>query len=153
MLPTPVDDSQGGVDSIFSSHVQSPARLLRELHADPDIQAQLEAERERDQIYEPTRLAARSPVGRVLSLHLLSSNDRVNACLLSMARFIAVVSGILIVTVPMLLLLLESDIDVSFLHEIRQTPEFEQFHYEYYCPFRRWVLCKVSMAMDNFWSD
>ncbi|TMS04125.1 FERM domain-containing protein 3 [Larimichthys crocea] len=35
MLPTPVDDSQGGVDLLFSSPVQSPARLLRELHADP----------------------------------------------------------------------------------------------------------------------
>ena len=42
MLPTPVEDNQGGVDLLFSSPVQSPAWLLRELHADPDIQAQLE---------------------------------------------------------------------------------------------------------------
>uniref|UniRef100_A0A8C4NRQ0 FERM domain containing 3 n=1 Tax=Dicentrarchus labrax TaxID=13489 RepID=A0A8C4NRQ0_DICLA len=142
MLPTPVDDSQGGVDLLFSSPVQSPARLLRELHADPDIQAQLEAERERDRVYERTRLAARSRMGGVLSssLRLLSSNERVNACVLSVARFVAVVMGVLLVTVPTLLLLLESDIDVSFLHEIRQTPEFEQFHYEYYCPLRRWIL-------------
>ncbi|KAG7223459.1 hypothetical protein INR49_015563, partial [Caranx melampygus] len=155
MLPTPVDDSQGGVDLLFSSPVQSPARLLRELHADPDIQAQLEAERERDRAYERTRLAARSRMGGVLtsSLRLLSSNERVNACVLSVARFIAVVMGVLLVTVPTLLLLLESDIDVSFLHEIRQTPEFEQFHYEYYCPLRRWILCKISMAMENLWSD
>ncbi|XP_035763199.1 FERM domain-containing protein 3 isoform X2 [Neolamprologus brichardi] len=155
MLPTPVDDSQGGVDLLFSSPVQSPARLLRELHADPDIQAQLEAERERDRAYERTRLAARSRMSRVLtsSLRLLSSNDRVNACVLSVARFVAVVMGVLLVTVPTLLLLLESDIDVSFLHEIRQTPEFEQFHYEYYCPLRRWILCKISMAMENLWSD
>ncbi|XP_034450711.1 FERM domain-containing protein 3 isoform X1 [Hippoglossus hippoglossus] len=155
MLPTPVDDSQGGVDLLFSSPVQSPARMLRELHADPDIQAQLEAERERDRAYERTRLAARSRMGGVLtsSLRLLSSNERVNACVLSVARFVAVVMGVLLVTVPTLLLLLESDIDVSFLHEIRQTPEFEQFHYEYYCPFRRWILCKISMAMENLWSD
>uniref|UniRef100_A0AAQ5ZR10 FERM domain-containing protein n=1 Tax=Amphiprion ocellaris TaxID=80972 RepID=A0AAQ5ZR10_AMPOC len=155
MLPTPVDDGQGGVDLLFSSPVQSPARLLRELHADPDIQAQLEAERERDRAYERTRQAARSRMSGVLtsSLRLLSSNERVNACVLSMARFIAVVMGVLLVTVPMLLLLLESDIDVSFLHEIRQTPEFEQFHYEYYCPLRRWILCKISMAMENIWSD
>ncbi|XP_029366107.1 FERM domain-containing protein 3 isoform X3 [Echeneis naucrates] len=155
MLPTPVNDSQGGVDLLFSSPVQSPARLLRELHADPDIQAQLEAEMERDRAYERTRLAARSRMGGVLtsSLRLLSSNERVNACVLSMARFVAVVMGVLLVTVPTLLLLLESDIDVSFLHEIRQTPEFEQFHYEYYCPLRRWILCKISMAMDNLWSD
>ncbi|XP_045890072.1 FERM domain-containing protein 3 isoform X4 [Micropterus dolomieu] len=155
MLPTPVDDSQGGVDLLFSSPVQSPARLLRELHADPDIQAQLEAERERDRAYERTRLAARSRMGGVLtsSLRLLSSNERVNACVLSVARFVAVVMGVLLVTVPTLLLLLESDIDVSFLHEIRQTPEFEQFHYEYYCPLRRWILCRISMAMENLWSD
>ncbi|XP_005722088.1 FERM domain-containing protein 3 isoform X1 [Pundamilia nyererei] len=155
MLPTPVDDSQGGVDLLFSSPVQSPARLLRELHADPDIQAQLEAERERDRAYERTRLAARSRMSGVLtsSLRLLSSNDRVNACVLSVARFVAVVMGVLLVTVPTLLLLLESDIDVSFLHEIRQTPEFEQFHYEYYCPLRRWILCKITMAMENLWSD
>uniref|UniRef100_A0A673C9G3 FERM adjacent domain-containing protein n=1 Tax=Sphaeramia orbicularis TaxID=375764 RepID=A0A673C9G3_9TELE len=89
----------------------------------------------------------------VYSLRLLSSNERVNACLLSVARLVAVVMGVLIVTVPTLLLLLESDIDVSFLHEIRQTPEFEQFHYEYYCPLRRWILCKISMAMENLWSD
>ncbi|XP_028314221.1 FERM domain-containing protein 3 isoform X2 [Gouania willdenowi] len=151
ILPTPVEDSQGGVSSLSSSPVQSPALLLRELHADPDIQAQLEAERERDRAYERTRLAARSRVGGVLSL--LSSNQRVNACLLSGARLLAVVVGVLLVTVPTLLLLLESDLDVSFLHEIRQTPEFEQFHYEYYCPLRRWVLCRVSAAMDDLWSD
>ncbi|XP_034548914.1 FERM domain-containing protein 3 [Notolabrus celidotus] len=155
MLPTPVEDSQGGVDLLFSSPMQSPARLLRELHADPDIQAQLEAERERDRVYERTRLAARSRMSSVLSssLRLLSSNERVNTCVLSVARFVAVVMGVLLVTVPTLLLLLESDIDVSFLHEIRQTPEFEQFHYEYYCPLRRWILCKISMAMENLWSD
>ncbi|KAM7017723.1 FERM domain-containing protein 3 isoform 1-T1 [Tautogolabrus adspersus] len=155
MLPTPVEDSQGGVDLLFSSPVQSPARLLRELHSDPDIQAQLEAERERDRAYERTRLASRSRMSGVLSssLRLLSSNERVNTCVLSVARFVAVVMGVLLVTVPTLLLLLESDIDVSFLHEIRQTPEFEQFHYEYYCPLRRWILCRISMAMEHLWSD
>nr|XP_020458232.1 FERM domain-containing protein 3 isoform X2 [Monopterus albus] len=155
MLPTPVDNCQGGVDLIFSSPVQSPARLLRELHADPDIQAQLKAERERDRAYECTRMAARSQMGGAMTsgLRLLSSNERVNACVLSVARFVAVVMGILLVIVPTLLLLLESDIDVSFLHEIRQTPEFEQFHYEYYCPLRRWIMCKISMALENLWSD
>ncbi|XP_008416668.1 FERM domain-containing protein 3 isoform X10 [Poecilia reticulata] len=155
MLPTPVEDSQGGVNQLFTSPVQSPARLLRELHADPDIQAQLEAERERDREFERTRLAARSRMSGVLasSLRLLSSNERVNTWVLGVARFVAVLMGVLLVTVPTLLLLLESDIDVSFLHEIRQTPEFEQFHYEYYCPLRRWILCKISMAMENLWSD
>ena len=70
-----------------------------------------------------------------------------------MARFVAVVTGVLLVVVPTLLLLLESDIDVSFLHEIRQTPEFQQFHYEYYCPLRRWALCKIGKALEKLWSD
>ena len=155
MLPTPVEDNQGGVDLLFSSPMQSPAWLLRELHADPDIQAQLEAERERDRAYERVRQAGRNRVGGALSsgLRLLSSNERVNACLLSVARFVAVVMGVLLVAVPTLLLLLESDIDVSFLHEIRQTPEFQQFHYEYYCPLRRWALCKIGKAMEKLWSD
>ncbi|XP_033828482.2 FERM domain-containing protein 3 [Periophthalmus magnuspinnatus] len=151
LLPTPVEDSQGGVELLFSSPVQSPARLLRELHADPDIQAQLEAERERDRAYERTRLAASRSVGGVLGL--LSSNERVRSCVWSVVRLVAVVMGVLLVTVPTLLLLLESDLDVSFLHEIRQTPEFEQFHYEYYCPLRRWVLCSISNAMESLWSD
>lgn len=154
-MPTPVEDSQGGVDSIFSSPVHSPARLLRELHADPDIQAQLEAERERERAYERARRAGGGGVGAILSdgLRLLSHNQRVNACVLSAARLLAAVTGVLLVTVPTLLLLLESDIDVSFLHEIRQTPEFEQFHYEYYCPLRRWILCRLSVAMEHLWSD
>ncbi|KAK7933185.1 hypothetical protein WMY93_004081 [Mugilogobius chulae] len=151
LLPTPVEDAHGGVDLLFLPPVQSPARLLRELHADPDIQAQLEAERERDRAYERTRLAARRSVGGVLSL--LSSNERVRSCMWSVVRLVAVVMGVLLVTVPTLLLLLESDLDVSFLHEIRQTPEFEQFHYEYYCPLRRWVLCRFSSAMESLWSD
>ncbi|MEQ2195133.1 hypothetical protein XENOCAPTIV_007992, partial [Xenoophorus captivus] len=155
MLPTPVEDSQGGVNQLFSSSVQSPARFLRELHADPDIQAQLEAEKEREGTYECTRLGTRSGMSEVLSssLHLLSSNERVNTWVLGIARFVAVLMGVLLITVPTLLLLLESDIDVSFLHEIRQTPEFEQFHYDYYCPLRRWILCKISMVMENLWSD
>lgn len=151
LLPTPVEDSHGGVDLLFSSPVQSPARLLRELHADPDIQAQLEAERERDRAYERTRLAASRSVGGVFGM--LSSNERLRSCVWSVVRLVAVVMGVLVVSVPTLLLLLESDIDVSFLHEIRQTPEFEQFHFEYYCPLRRWLLCKASAAMDSFWSD
>ncbi|XP_064831281.1 FERM domain-containing protein 3 [Oncorhynchus masou masou] len=151
MLPTPVDDGQGGVDLLFQSPIQSPARLLRELHADPDIQAQLVAERVRDRAFERARVVGRSMLGS--GLRLLSRNERVNTCVLSAVRLIAMVIGVLLVAVPMLLLLLESDIDVSFLHEIRQTPEFEQFHYEYYCPLRRWILCKISMVMERLGWD
>ena len=60
MLPTPVDDGHGGVDFLFQSPAHSPARLLRELHADPEIQAKMAAERERDRAYERARRAGRS---------------------------------------------------------------------------------------------
>ncbi|KAL0979815.1 hypothetical protein UPYG_G00190090 [Umbra pygmaea] len=151
MLPTPVDDSQGGVDRLFQSPIQSPAHQLRELHADPNIQTQLEAERARDRALEHARAAGKNMLG--IGLRLLTRNERVNSCMLSAIRLVAVVVGVLLVAVPTLLLLLESDIDVSFLHEIRQTPEFEQFHYEYYCPMRRWILCKISMAMERLGWD
>ncbi|XP_077600798.1 FERM domain-containing protein 3-like isoform X1 [Stigmatopora nigra] len=153
MLPTPVDDSQGNVDLLFSSPIHSPASLLRELHADPEIQANLEAERERDRAFERTREAARRAGGAGGIFGLLSSNSQINAFVLSVARLVAALTGVLLVTVPTLLLLLESDLDVSFLHEIRQTPEFEQFHNEYYCPLRRWIVCKFTTAMENLWSD
>uniref|UniRef100_A0A8C7DNH2 FERM domain-containing protein 3 n=1 Tax=Oncorhynchus kisutch TaxID=8019 RepID=A0A8C7DNH2_ONCKI len=97
------------------------------------------------------RVVGRSMLGS--GLRLLTKNERVNTCVLSAVRLIAMVIGVLLVAVPMLLLLLESDIDVSFLHEIRQTPEFEQFHYEYYCPLRRWILCKISMVMERLGWD
>ncbi|XP_046904587.1 FERM domain-containing protein 3 [Hypomesus transpacificus] len=151
MLPTPVDDGQGGVDFLFQRPTHSPARLLRELHADPEIQAQLAAERERDRAYERARRAGRSVLSS--GLRLLAGNERVNACVLSAARLVAVVAAVFLVAVPTLLLLLESDLDVSFLHEIRQTPEFEQFHYEYYCPLRRWVLCRITMVMERLGVD
>uniref|UniRef100_A0A674AU86 FERM domain-containing protein 3 n=1 Tax=Salmo trutta TaxID=8032 RepID=A0A674AU86_SALTR len=109
MLPTPVDDGQGGVDLLFQSPIQSPARLLRELHADPDIQAQLVAERVRDRAFERARVVGRSMLGS--GLRLLTRNERVNTCVLSAVRLIAMVIGVLLVAVPMLLLLLESDID------------------------------------------
>ncbi|XP_062310232.1 FERM domain-containing protein 3 isoform X2 [Osmerus eperlanus] len=151
MLPTPVDDGHRGVDFLFQSPAHSPAQLLRELHADPEIQAQMAAERERDRAYERARRAGRSALSS--GLRFLAGNERVNACVLSAARLVAVVAAVFLVAVPTLLLLLESDLDVSFLHEIRQTPEFEQFHYEYYCPLRRWVLCRISMVMERLGVD
>lgn len=39
------------------------------------------------------------------------------------------------------------EIDLSFLCEIRQTPEFEQFHYEYYCPLKEWLAGKVNLVL------
>ncbi|KAJ8413926.1 hypothetical protein AAFF_G00065240 [Aldrovandia affinis] len=153
MLPTPVEDG-GGVDLLF----ESPVKLLKELHADRQLQEEeLEEEEERaglgvGQRAEEVELRE---VRRALAsgLRLLTGNAQVNACLRSLARLLAVGLGLLLVLLPLLLVLLESDIDVSFLHDIRQTPEFQQFHYEYYCPLRRWALCKISVIVETLGAD
>uniref|UniRef100_A0A8C1S0N6 FERM domain containing 3 n=1 Tax=Cyprinus carpio TaxID=7962 RepID=A0A8C1S0N6_CYPCA len=140
MVPTPVEESQGDLDLLF----QSPARLLKELHADPEMQLELQAERERE--------VAREALGQLLCSPS-SGRQQMQACLRSAARLVVMATGLLMILLPLLLVLLESDLDVSFLHDIRQTPEFEQFHYEYYCPLRRWFLCKLELMTEQLWGD
>ncbi len=140
MVPTPVEESQGGLDLLF----QSPARMLKELHADPEMQLELQAERERE--------VAREAFGQSLCSPS-SGRQQMQACLRSAARLVVMVTVLLMILLPLLLVLLESDLDISFLHDIRQTPEFEQFHYEYYCPLRRWFLCKLELMMEQLWGD
>uniref|UniRef100_A0A673NBX7 FERM domain-containing protein n=1 Tax=Sinocyclocheilus rhinocerous TaxID=307959 RepID=A0A673NBX7_9TELE len=140
MVPTPVEESQGGLDLLF----QSPARLLKELHADPEMQLELQAEREREVAREAFRQSLCSPS---------SGRQQMQACLRSAARLVVMATGLLMILLPLLLVLLESDLDISFLHDIRQTPEFEQFHYEYYCPLRRWFLCKLELMTEQLWGD
>lgn len=140
MVPTPVEESQSGLDLLF----QSPVRLLKELHADPEMQLELQAERERE--------VARAALGQSLCSPS-SERQQMQACLRSAARLVVMATGLLMILLPLLLMLLESDLDISFLHDIRQTPEFEQFHYEYYCPLRRWFLCKLELMTEQLWGD
>lgn len=149
MLPTPVDDSgsgdgsEGGVAALF----QSPARMLREIHADPDMQRELQAEREREAAMEATRLALCRPQRFSRWLQPL------RACARVAFRLALGAGGLLLLLLPTMLLLLESDLDVAFLHDIRQTPEFQQFHYDYYCPMRRWLLCELDMLLEAVVGD
>lgn len=46
------------------------------------------------------------------------------------------------------IILTESDLDIAFFRDIRQTPEFEQFHYQYFCPLRRWFACKIRSVVS-----
>lgn len=73
----------------------------------------------------------------------LSEVQQVNKFVLSVLRLLLVTIGLLFVLLLLLIILTESDLDVAFLRDIRQTPEFEQFHYEYFCPLRRWFACKL----------
>ncbi|NXD38009.1 FRMD5 protein, partial [Copsychus sechellarum] len=79
--------------------------------------------------------------------------QQVNKFLLSVLRLLLVTVGLLFVLLLLLIVLTESDLDTAFFRDIRQTPEFEQFHYQYFCPLRRWFACKlravVSLLIDT----
>lgn len=74
---------------------------------------------------------------------VLGEVEQVNKFVLSVLRLLLVTIGLLFVLLLLLIILTESDLDIAFLRDIRQTPEFEQFHYEYFCPLRRWFACKL----------
>ncbi|KAL8197365.1 UNVERIFIED_CONTAM: FERM domain-containing protein 5 [Gekko kuhli] len=74
--------------------------------------------------------------------------EQVNKFLLSVLRLLLVTVGLLFVLLLLLIVLTESDLDVAFFHDIRQTPEFEQFHYQYFCPLRRWFACKIRFVLS-----
>ncbi|KAJ8417346.1 hypothetical protein AAFF_G00285730 [Aldrovandia affinis] len=82
------------------------------------------------------------PDGREGGARSSGEAEQVNKFILSVLRLLLVTVGLLFVLLLLLIVLTESDIDVAFLRDIRQTPEFEQFHYEYFCPLRRWFACK-----------
>ncbi|TNN46746.1 FERM domain-containing protein 5 [Liparis tanakae] len=73
----------------------------------------------------------------------LSEVEQVNKFVLSVLRLLLVTVGLLFVLLLLLIILTESDLEIAFLRDIRQTPEFEQFHFEYFCPLRRWFACKL----------
>ncbi|XP_041647633.1 FERM domain-containing protein 5-like isoform X1 [Cheilinus undulatus] len=74
-----------------------------------------------------------------------SSNDveELNKFILSVLRLFLVTIGLLFALLLLLIMLTESDLDIAFLRDIRKTPEFQQFHFEYFCPLRRWFACKL----------
>uniref|UniRef100_A0AAV2IS24 Uncharacterized protein n=1 Tax=Knipowitschia caucasica TaxID=637954 RepID=A0AAV2IS24_KNICA len=144
LMSTPVDE---GAEFLFTAF-QSPAPLLRQLHADALLEARMTEASSRDPAREASSREQTAESGRSLDerVQLTDSSEGgglSRSCAWSVVRLVAVVTGLLLVTVTTLLLLLESDIDVTFLREIRATPEFQQFHHEFYCPLRRWVLCSL----------
>ncbi|NXH62030.1 FRMD5 protein, partial [Rhabdornis inornatus] len=74
--------------------------------------------------------------------------QQVNKFLLSVLRLLLVTVGLLFVLLLLLIVLTESDLDTAFFRDIRQTPEFEQFHYQYFCPLRRWFACKLRAVVN-----
>ncbi|XP_069842701.1 FERM domain-containing protein 5 isoform X3 [Dendropsophus ebraccatus] len=69
--------------------------------------------------------------------------EQANKFLQSVLRLLAVTLCLLLALLLLLVILAESDLELAFLRDIRLTPEFQQFHYQYFCPLRRWVSCKL----------
>ncbi|KAI4830647.1 hypothetical protein KUCAC02_002263 [Chaenocephalus aceratus] len=72
-----------------------------------------------------------------------SDAEELNKFILSVLRLFLVTIGLLFALLLLLIMLTESDLDIAFLRDIRKTPEFQQFHFEYFCPLRRWFACKL----------
>ncbi|XP_074712461.1 FERM domain-containing protein 3 isoform X1 [Strix uralensis] len=139
LLPTPVDDE---IDMLFDT-----CPRLENEKDDTDSFEELEADENAFLIAEEEELKEARRALR-WSYDFLMGNIEVNAFVKSFSRLLLVGLGLLLFVFPLLLVLLESDLQISFLHEIRQTPEFQQFHIEYYCPLRQWVACKINFICD-----
>ncbi|OXB80136.1 UNVERIFIED_CONTAM: hypothetical protein H355_006968 [Colinus virginianus] len=139
LLPTPVDDE---IDMLFDTCPRAENEK-----DDTDSFEELEADENAFMIAEEEELKEARRALR-WSYDFLMGNIEVNAFVKSFSRLLLVGLGLLLLVFPLLLVLLESDLQISFLHEIRQTPEFQQFHIEYYCPLRQWVACKINFISD-----
>ncbi|XP_053148900.1 FERM domain-containing protein 3 isoform X3 [Hemicordylus capensis] len=145
LLPTPINDEE--IDLLFQTSPRSDNEK-----EDTDSFEELEADENAFLVAEEEELKEARKALR-WSYDFLMGNIKVNAVIKSCSRLLLVGLGILLVVFPLLLVLLESDLDISFLHEIRQTPEFQQFHIEYYCPLRQWVTCKINFVSHLFGSS
>uniref|UniRef100_A0AAZ3R430 FERM domain-containing protein 5 n=1 Tax=Oncorhynchus tshawytscha TaxID=74940 RepID=A0AAZ3R430_ONCTS len=91
------------------------------------------------------QVAEFGPDGRVLRLGRTRKSlpnkevQELHKFILSVLRMFLVTMGLLFALLSLLIMLTESDLDIAFLRDIRKTPEFQQFHFEYFCPLRRWV--------------
>ncbi|KAF0043398.1 hypothetical protein F2P81_004735 [Scophthalmus maximus] len=86
-----------------------------------------------------------------------SDVEELNKFVLSVLRLFLVTIGLLFALLLLLIMLTESDLDIAFLRDIRKTPEFQQFHFEYFCPLRRWFallygLPRVIFTVDVWFS-
>ncbi|XP_077375957.1 FERM domain-containing protein 5-like [Festucalex cinctus] len=147
-----VDGGEASVSSVISDEAYSPSDSVlptpvaergMEMHLngapcsvdEDEGGASLEASDKRAGRKAPRALKSRpSPPSDVEELHKF---------ILSVLRLFLVTIGLLFALLLLLIVLTESDLDIAFLRDIRKTPEFQQFHFEYFCPLRRWFACKL----------
>uniref|UniRef100_A0A8B9K2H1 FERM domain-containing protein 5 n=1 Tax=Astyanax mexicanus TaxID=7994 RepID=A0A8B9K2H1_ASTMX len=143
------DESYNPSDSVLPTPVAEHSLELavsRQINGAPcSIEEEKESEAGTPMGGELGELGADSRAAGSLQVAALSEAEQVNKFVLSVLRLLLVTIGLLFVLLLLLIVLTESDLDVAFLRDIRQTPEFEQFHYEYFCPLRRWFACKLLL--------
>ncbi|XP_059420893.1 FERM domain-containing protein 5-like isoform X2 [Carassius carassius] len=132
VLPTPV--SEYSLELAVSRQINGATRSIEE---------EKESEAGTPTVGDMTEFGVDSLVKSIAGEAALSETEQVNKFVLSVLRLLLVTIGLLFVLLLLLIILTESDLDIAFLRDIRQTPEFEQFHYEYFCPLRRWFACKL----------
>ncbi|KAM8804478.1 FERM domain-containing protein 5 [Eudromia elegans] len=139
VLPTPVAEHSLEL-LLLARHLNgAPCSIEEEKESEAGTPAGAEAE-------EPGALRALCPGAAA------APAPQVNKFVLSVLRLLLVTVGLLFVLLLLLIVLTESDLDTAFFRDIRQTPEFEQFHYQYFCPLRRWFACKIRSVV-NLLSD
>nr|XP_046237095.1 FERM domain-containing protein 5-like isoform X1 [Scatophagus argus] len=134
VLPTPV--AEHGMEMSLARHLNGAPCSI-----DEEKESEAAASKERQAgDFTSGRRAVRvvrsrpSPPGDV---------EELNKFILSVLRLFLVTIGLLFALLLLLIMLTESDLDIAFLRDIRKTPEFQQFHFEYFCPLRRWFACKL----------
>ncbi|XP_016318934.1 FERM domain-containing protein 5-like [Sinocyclocheilus anshuiensis] len=133
VLPTPVSNDPSDLAQV--RHTNGPRRNQEEGGTELCTQKQerpqgVKPKGKRSQL-EKTRPTQHGP------------EEGVNQVISSLARLFLVTLALLFALLLLLIVLTESELDLAFLRDIRRTPEFQQFHYEYFCPLRRWLACKL----------
>ncbi|XP_056134851.1 FERM domain-containing protein 5 [Lampris incognitus] len=134
VLPTPV--AEHGMEMAVARHLNGAPRSIEE---EKELEAGTAPERQAAE-FGPGRKALRMGKGQSSPP---SDVEELNKFILSVLRLFLVTIGLLFVLLLLLIILTESDLEIAFLRDIRKTPEFQQFHFEYFCPLRRWFACKL----------
>lgn len=134
VLPTPV--AEHGMEMPVARHLNgAPCSVDEEKESEAGASMEGQAAE-----FRPGRRALRMVRSRPSPP---SDVEELNKFILSVLRLFLVTIGLLFALLLLLIMLTESDLDIAFLRDIRKTPEFQQFHFEYFCPLRRWFACKL----------
>ncbi|XP_075714543.1 FERM domain-containing protein 5 isoform X3 [Rhinoderma darwinii] len=128
ILPTPVSDSN--LELSIGQQVNGTTCTSQDEERDLSAPCIPDLETPPPALPGPERARQREP-------------EQANSFLQSVLRLLAVTLCLLLALLLLLVILAESDLELAFLRDIRLTPEFQQFHYQYFCPLRRWVSCKL----------